>query len=174
MTSDERDIQPVHEAYAGLIARAADDSLDTDGRRRLDEHLTACAVCREAFEDQRLARETLMAWQPKPASIGFAERVVRAADAPQGFLDGWDFRAWTWRLAPVTAALAAAAAVVVVTADSAASTGAAPASSMAATAEPIASLALATGNLSDTEAVALLLLADPDETPSAAFEEMNR
>jgi len=173
MKGDERDIPSVHEAFIGLIARAADESLDEAGRARLDAHLAACTACREALEDQRLARQTLLAWRPEPVSIGFAERVVRAA-APQSWFDSWDFRGWTWRLAPVTAALAVAAALVVAKVGTTESTVPAPASSIGVTAEPVAALALATSDLSDTEAVALLLVADPDEAASAAFEEINR
>ena len=170
--NDERSTGLAHESYAGLIARAADGSLDPEGRVRLDTHLMTCADCREALEVQRRAREALIAWQPEAVSPGFAGRVVRAATARPSWTDTWDFRRWTWRLAPVAGTLVLAAVLVATRVDaSSAADGSAPAPEAS---EPIAAVAFATDELSDTESVALLLVADPDETVSAAIEEVRR
>lgn len=172
MTPDESSELNSHEEYIGLIVRAADDSLDPVGRVRLDTHLASCEGCRAALAEQRSAHETLLDWRPAPASADFARRVVAAAQPGESWLGGWDYRRWTWRLSPVAAGLALAALLVVTQVDRTASS--ATESEISEPTDAVAaSVALATTDFSDADAVALLLVADPDETVSAALAEMS-
>jgi anti-sigma factor RsiW len=161
-----------HEPYVGLIARAADGSLDEGGRQELDAHLTQCPTCRAALDEQREARQVLMSWRPELASPEFASRVIASLPA-KPWWHAWDLQWWTWRLAPVAGALAVAAAVVVTRGDA---TDVVDVPSVAeATADRLpASVALATKDLSDGDALTLLLVADPDETVIDAFQEIRR
>jgi anti-sigma factor RsiW len=162
-----------HEEYIGLLARAADDSLDAAGRIRLETHLTTCEGCRAALAAQRHAHEILRAWRPAPASADFARRVVAAARPAESWLDGWDYRRWTWRLSPVAAGLALTALLVVTQMDRTVSS-----TTESGASDPdgavSASVTLATSDLSEDDAVALLLVADPDESISAALEEISQ
>jgi anti-sigma factor RsiW len=97
----------------GLIVRAADGSLDADGRAALDAHLETCAACREALEGQRAARAALAAWPEAMALPDFSARVMARLERDRNWLELLDFRRWSWRLSPVVAALAIAAYVTV-------------------------------------------------------------
>jgi len=93
-----------------LIARDADAAgLTADERARLDAHLTSCAGCRAALDDQRHVARLLHARVDTPVRPGFAQRVAarldRQDEPAESILDLANWRAWTAGLAPVAAAL---------------------------------------------------------------------
>ena len=155
-----------------MIARAADGALDEMQQQELDAHLARCAACRTALDEQRDARRVLTSWRPALASPAFASRVMASLPAKSRW-DAWDFRWWTWRLAPVAGALALAASFVIARVDASEVAGVSSTPGASADFLP-ASVALATNDLSDSEAVTLLLVADPDEAVIDAFQEILR
>jgi Putative zinc-finger len=106
-----------------LIARYADDeaSLAEDAREQLRAHLTACAACRTALEEQRDTAAFLrarLATLPLPGLVARVSaridrethvdgRIGRQGDDPWLGVVNW--RAWTVGLVPVAAALIVAA-----------------------------------------------------------------
>ena len=100
-------------AVEPLLVRAAEGTLSAADELRLNAHLKDCASCRAALADQRAMRELLQSYPVEGARLGFDTRVMAALRAEvEGQSGGWlanlDFRRWTWRLAPVAAALAVA------------------------------------------------------------------
>src|SRR5438552_458282 len=93
------------ENFESLIVRAADDLLNASDQSELDQHLATCASCRASLAAQRQIRAILLARTPVNASADFADRVRSAIGTGLPWLAHWDFRRWTWRLAPVAAAL---------------------------------------------------------------------
>ena len=169
MTNQRRDHQC--ENYTGLLVRAADGELDGAERSQLDAHLAGCARCADTLQSQRVAREALMTWTPRPASPDFAARVLSRLDGQRSWFDRWDFRRWTWRLAPLASGLAIAALVVVGRADSATTTVDELATSAS---EVTVASSLGSQELSQTDIVALLLTADADEPLVGALEELSQ
>jgi len=99
-----------HHDYVSLIVRAADGALDAPERARLDDHVAACAECREALDTQIAVRALVVARPLQQASPDFVRRVrERLPVGKRAWLEAWDFRTWTWRLAPVAALLLLAA-----------------------------------------------------------------
>ena len=97
---------------APLIARHADGSpLDDVAAAALEKHLAACAGCRALAADQRLVLDVLRSRPVERVSPAFATRLARRLDEEAGFLGIADWRAWTFRLAPVAAAAVFAAAL---------------------------------------------------------------
>ena len=96
-------------AVEALLVRAAEGISTPDDDVRLNAHLKDCASCRAALADQRAMRELLQSYPVEGARLGFDTRVMAAIRAEKtSWLDNLDFRRWTWRLAPVAAALAIA------------------------------------------------------------------
>jgi anti-sigma factor RsiW len=92
-----------------LIARRADgDRLDAPASAALDEHLAACAGCRDALAAQRAVADLLRARPADRVSPQFHARLSHRLDGEAGFFGLADWRAWTFRLAPAAAALALA------------------------------------------------------------------
>jgi anti-sigma factor RsiW len=89
-----------------LIVRAADGSLRVEDRRALDAHLASCAGCREALAGQESVSRALAVVTFDDAPPGFAARVRARVQPAPGLLDLLNWRAWTFRLAPVAALLA--------------------------------------------------------------------
>ncbi|MCC7042413.1 MAG: zf-HC2 domain-containing protein [Acidobacteria bacterium] len=110
-TSHDRSHEPCDD-YVGLLVRAADDSLDADGRARLDAHLPGCGACRAALDSQHIAYVALSSTFEVEPSLGFATRVVANVEPRDSWLDRLDFRRWTWRVSPIAAGLFLAAWVV--------------------------------------------------------------
>lgn len=109
--------------YVSLLVRAADDSLDPDGRARLDAHLPTCEACRAALETQQLAHVMLSdAFEVEPP-LGFTTRVVAHIEPRTSWLDRLDFRRWTWRISPVAAGLVLAAWIVAAGSDTTSASG---------------------------------------------------
>ena len=91
--------------FESRLVRAADGALDAGDQIALDAHLHVCGACRAALADQRAVRQALAARPTLRAQPDFASRVAAAIEADRSWLDRLDFRAWTWRLVPVAAAL---------------------------------------------------------------------
>lgn len=107
-------MKPHCESFEALLARAADATIEDADHARLDAHLSECDACRAALADQMAARQTLLARPALHAHPDFSARVLAAIEhetesSPLAWLD---FRRWTWRLAPVAAALLIAAGAV--------------------------------------------------------------
>lgn len=101
--------------FVGLAARAADGAIDDAGRARLEAHIDGCDACRRAVETQRLVHGLVALAYDVAPSPAFVARVVNGVETPTNWLDRLDFRAWTWRVAPVAAALLVAAGITVAT-----------------------------------------------------------
>lgn len=88
-----------------LIVRESEDALDERGRRELADHLGACASCRDDAAAQREVAALLRARPPLEASPRFAAAIAARLDGEVAWLALAEWRAWTWRLAPVAALL---------------------------------------------------------------------
>ena len=96
------------------LLRAADGRLnDADEAARFAAHLRGCAGCRQALAEQEAARRLLAARVDAPAPAGFAARVLSAVQEAPRWMDLLRWRTWTYRLAPVAAALLLLAGLVV-------------------------------------------------------------
>ena len=104
----DRQAEPCEDRIA-LLVRAADDSLDASDRAQLDRHLAACPACSRALETQRGGRALLARAFDAEAPLGFSTRVLAHLESSDRWIDRLDFRRWTWRVGPVTAALLLAA-----------------------------------------------------------------
>jgi anti-sigma factor RsiW len=94
----------------GWIARRADgDALDPAAQGALDAHLTTCAGCRAALDDQVEVSALLRTRPADTVSPAFAAALASRLDEAEGWFGLADWRAWTFRLAPVAVALALAA-----------------------------------------------------------------
>jgi anti-sigma factor RsiW len=101
-----------------LIVRRADGvPLDSSSAAALDRHLESCASCREALAAQDSVAAILRSRPADEVSPGFSARLARRLDEPRDFLDSIDWRAWTFRLTPVAAALALVAYLTTAEAD---------------------------------------------------------
>lgn len=93
-----------------LIARVVDGTIDTSDRLALDAHAAACDGCRRSWAGQQAVASVLRARPASPAPAGFSARVAaRLAEDNGGWVGMAEWRTWTFRLAPVMAALAFAA-----------------------------------------------------------------
>lgn len=151
-----------------LLARAADDALESDDRAALEHHLSACAACRDALAVQRSMRGLLRSRPPMYASAAFTRDVMAMLEHEASWLDRLDFRQWTWRLAPVAAALLVALWAVGPSGDAAA-TGMENTETVDADA-PVSSV-LWDESVSDISLLTLMLRAGPDEGLAEALKE---
>jgi predicted anti-sigma-YlaC factor YlaD len=194
MTEDDFDFSDVCPERVPLLVRAVDGALETAELVALEAHLAECARCRAAFEGQRIARAHLMSWSPAAAPADFVARVLRDVDAHESWLDRWDFRRWTWRLAPLATAAAIAMGIVVgrtdvsyadaPSTDSIAETtgaetsgaGAAGAGAEGAemTGDVTVAAAILSEDLSGDAVLGLLLTAEADEPIAEALEELSQ
>jgi anti-sigma factor RsiW len=71
----------------------------------LEEHLAACAACAEAWQAQRSVHALLACREPEPMPAGFAARLDAAIDDARPWWAQFDWRWWTLRVAPLSAAL---------------------------------------------------------------------
>ena len=95
-----------------VLIEYQDGRLDDRRCRNVDQHLAACAACRETAAGQR-AVSTVLASRPEarmPAA--FAAR-VSARIAGDGWFAVADWRWWSVRFAPIAAALLIAAGIVI-------------------------------------------------------------
>jgi anti-sigma factor RsiW len=71
----------------------------------LELHLAGCAACTDAWRAQAEVRAILGSREAAPVPAGFAVRLGRALDASTPWWMQFDFRWWTFRIAPVAAVL---------------------------------------------------------------------
>lgn len=98
--------------WRSALLRAADNepaAFDAAQGARLAEHLQRCASCREELAGQQAVRAALAARADAPLPAGFAARVLAGARIGPRWMDVLPWRIWTYRLAPVAAALLVAA-----------------------------------------------------------------
>lgn len=158
------------ERYIGLLVRAADGALGETEQSQLDAHLASCSGCAEAVQSQRVARAALSSWVPMPVSPEFAARVLSRLDEQRSWFDRWDFRRWTWRLAPLASGFAIAALLVVSRPDLASAT----LDETMSVGDDTVAASLGSPELSQTDVLALLLTADADEPLVGALEELSQ
>jgi len=154
--------------FESLLARSADGALDAHDEATLASHLATCAGCRGALADQRAVREALAARPLAYARPDFARRVAQAIDADRSWLDRLDFRAWTWRLAPVAAALSLATWLVVQ--NTAASLSPSATDTSGDSDLPVAA-ALWDESVSDTSMLSLMLRAGANDRLAETYKE---
>jgi predicted anti-sigma-YlaC factor YlaD len=92
-----------------LLARDAAGRADAGARAAIEEHVGACSACREAREAQAAVVAILAAVPEAPLPVGFAARLSARLDDRASWIDLFDWRRWTLRLAPLAAALLIAA-----------------------------------------------------------------
>lgn len=156
--------------FESRLVRAADGALDAGDQIALDAHLHVCGACRAALADQRAVRQALAARPTLRAQPDFASRVAAAIEADQSWLDRLDFRAWTWRLVPVAAALSFVTWMVVRGAATAATPG--PTSTDAAIdADLPVAAALWDPSVSDTAVLSLMLRASANDKLADSYKE---
>ncbi len=157
-----------HPEFFSLLVRAAEGRLAPDDQARLDGHLAGCLACRDALEAQRAVRAALASRPPTLAAPDFQARVMAAIGRTrvarprslEAWIERWDFRRWTWRLAPVAAALVVAVLSVLY-----GTTGRLTAASSSAAAGQLpVSAALWAPSVSDTSVLSLMLEANPDDS----------
>lgn len=88
-----------------LLLRRLDGRLEADDRHRLESHLAQCAACREELEAQQGVATALASRPPSGASMAFVGRVMAAVEEDRDWFAVLNWRAWTFRLVPVAAAL---------------------------------------------------------------------
>lgn len=94
------------EEWLPALLRAADDRQDdSDAAARLAAHLRGCDACRLVLAEQRDTRRLLAARARATTPPGFAARVLSAVHGAPHWTDLLSWRTWTYRLAPVAAAL---------------------------------------------------------------------
>ena len=92
-----------------LVLRRLEGRLAADEGRRLERHLQQCETCRETLEAHRRVAAVLSSRPMAEVPQGFADRVMANIEPAPGWLDALNWRLWTFRLAPVAAALMAVA-----------------------------------------------------------------
>ena len=96
-----------------MLARLADgsgaDAPTVEEQAEIDAHLAECAACRRALDEQRLVANVLRSRPALVPTAAFSRRLASRLDEASGWLGILDWRTWTFRLAPVAAALAIAA-----------------------------------------------------------------
>ncbi len=88
-----------------LLLRRLEGRLEAEDRHRLESHLEQCGACRAELEAQRAVATTLASRPASGASTAFVGRVMAAVEQDRHWLDVLNWRAWTFRLVPVAAAL---------------------------------------------------------------------
>ena len=92
-----------------LLLRRLEGRLAADEGQRLERHLQQCETCRETLEEHRRVAAVLSSRPMAEVPQGFADRVMANIEPVPGWLDVLNWRLWTFRLAPVAAALMAVA-----------------------------------------------------------------
>ena len=94
-----------------LLLRRLEGRLEADEGQEVERHLEQCEICRETLEVQRRVAAVLSSRPVAEVSPGFAGRVMANLEPVPGWLDVLNWRVWTFRLAPVAAALLVVAAL---------------------------------------------------------------
>jgi len=87
-----------------MLIRHLEGRLRADEEQCFERHLEQCNMCQEALEIQQRVAEVLSSRPVVRTPLGFSDRVM-ANLSVQGWLAVLDWRAWTFRLAPVAAGL---------------------------------------------------------------------
>lgn len=158
-----------HPDYVPLIVRAADGALEPRDRAQLDEHLSACADCRDALAAQLEMRALLEQRPVQRASPDFVRRVRASLPTERtAWVERWDFRGWTWRLAPVAALLlVVTVSIVRHTAVTTTNSGTIAGSAVDAS----VSSALWSSSVSDTSMLSLMIYAQADDTLASHLKD---
>jgi predicted anti-sigma-YlaC factor YlaD len=154
--------------FDALIARAADNSIAAADRVTLDAHLAVCEACRGELDAQREARALLVARPIVPVrdlSAAIRRQLEREASPAESWIDLFNWRAWSLRLAPVAAALVILAVFV---AGNVTATESSEVTTAAADTDASASVASAlySTDVSEEALLNLLLRANADEALS--------
>jgi anti-sigma factor RsiW len=88
-----------------LLLRRLEGRLEPGEEQGLERHLGQCETCRETLEVQRRVAAVLAMRPVVEVPMGFARRVKVNLEPVPGWLDVLNLRVWTFRLAPVAAAL---------------------------------------------------------------------
>lgn len=150
--------------FESLLARAADGALNEADHGRLDLHLAGCDGCRRALADQRAVRDALQSRPVLRDRPEFAVAVMAAIEAERSWLERLDFRRWTWRLAPVAAALSLIAWAAV-------QAGSSDAAGAAFDENLPVSAALWQDSVSDVSVLSLMLRAGADDRLADSYKE---
>lgn len=161
-----------HPEFERLLVRAADGLLDANERQTLDGHLSTCESCRAELAAQTVVRTSLQSRPPIDASAAFYARVRSSLRSPASWLDGLDFRRWTWRLAPIAAALVIGV-IAFAGLNMRTDISSTDIQTAAALDQPVSS-ALWSSSLSDDSVISLMLRADADDALSRHVSENNK
>ena len=94
-----------------LLLHRLEGRLDAADQDRVARHLAQCEGCRQELESQAAVAAILASRPLAEAPRGFAGRVMAELDPAPNWLDMLNWRVWTFRLAPVAAALVLVAAL---------------------------------------------------------------
>jgi anti-sigma factor RsiW len=94
------------------LVRAGDGTLEPAQFDDLTQHIAVCPGCRSALDAQRFGHALLSQAFVVDAGIGFSTRVLANLEETDRWFNVLDFRRWTWRLGPLSAALLMAAWIV--------------------------------------------------------------
>jgi predicted anti-sigma-YlaC factor YlaD len=94
-----------------LLLRRLDGRLAAADDDRVAQHLAQCGSCRDELASQAVVAEILASRPTTEAPRDFASRVMAELDPAPGWLEMLNWRVWTYRLAPVAAALVLVAAL---------------------------------------------------------------
>ena len=94
-----------------LLLRRLEGRLEPDMAHGLERHLEQCETCSKTLEVQRRVSAVLSSRPVAEVPLGFAGRVMGNLEPVPGWLDALNWRVWTYRLAPVAAALMVVAAM---------------------------------------------------------------
>jgi hypothetical protein len=131
-------------------------------------HLSTCGACRAALDEQRQVRAMLMARPALAASPALRVRVRDAIERERTWTGVIDFRRWTWRLVPVTAAVA------LLTWFGIQSTAGGSSTETAEPGDLPVSAVLYAADVSDASALTLVLRAHADERLASYLEPAGR
>jgi len=100
--------QECKDQFDALLSR----QIAAERRSTAEAHLRQCAACARAFAEEQKLWELLGRAEKRPASLGFADRVLRQLDSKPAREPRW-WEAWTipWRWATAVAVLVAVLAV---------------------------------------------------------------
>jgi anti-sigma factor RsiW len=163
-----------------LILQAVDDRLDPAGREALSAHVAQCDGCRRTLAAQQAVKQALAGLPLLSVSGDFASRVRERVSAR--WIDVFNWRGWTLRLAPVAVLLALLAVLPVpgrsVSETAASDTAQSPSGVLDTWTASRAGAAQETAAGGDTTTSPMQLLLNPDADPhallAAALEETGR
>ena len=89
-----------------MVRRADGDALDERTSAALEAHLAICASCQAELDSQRNVVAILRSRPVDSLSLQFASQLAQRLDDVSGWFGIADWRAWTFRLSPLAAALA--------------------------------------------------------------------